>query len=373
MRRLAAFFVVLVALLVPRLARAQQPSQDAMTEIARQRYKEGVALFEAGKFEEARAAFFQSYALKAHPVTLFNLGLSEVRSTHPVAGGNHLLQFLREAPDAKAEDRATAQQAIEDAKRRAAQVIIMVDAAGADVSVDGTLIGKAPLADPVFVEPGSRTILATLGTQNGMARVDAKRGAAVTATVVIGVNKPNPEVPPTGTVPPPPTAAPTGTTAPPPDGQLPGTPDDERESFFHWYGRKPLAWVGTGLTVVGLGMGIGFTVAAANSASRTDEIAEEITFQANERNIPSKGICSRNVDGFTTACTALADSKSANETNLVVAGISWGVFGVGLIGTVTYILVDYLPSKASDQTGLTIVPMPVLTPDYQGLSVGGRF
>src|SRR5262245_41498742 len=69
---------------------------DAVTEVARQRYDEGVKAFEAGRFEDARSAFLQVYKLKRHPVVLLNLGLSEVRSDYPAEGGNHLQRFLRD-------------------------------------------------------------------------------------------------------------------------------------------------------------------------------------------------------------------------------------------------------------------------------------
>src|SRR5690348_30854 len=47
---------------------------DPITEVARQRYQEGVKAFDAGKFEDARAAFLQAYALKRHPAVLLNVG-----------------------------------------------------------------------------------------------------------------------------------------------------------------------------------------------------------------------------------------------------------------------------------------------------------
>src|SRR5262245_5087242 len=86
-------------------AHAQQV--DAVTEVARARYKEGVKAYEAGKFEDARAAFLQAYALKRVPAVLLNLGQSELRTAPPHLedAGNHLQQFLREhtgaTPDEK--------------------------------------------------------------------------------------------------------------------------------------------------------------------------------------------------------------------------------------------------------------------------------
>src|SRR5262249_18993268 len=131
-------------------ARAQGPVNDSVTVVARQRYTEGVAAYDAGRYEDARAAFLQAYALKHHPAVLLNLGQSELRSNHPEDAGNHLQQFLREHTSATPEERATAEKGIAEAKKKSGYVIVNVDAAGADVNIDGTTIGKSPLLDPVF-------------------------------------------------------------------------------------------------------------------------------------------------------------------------------------------------------------------------------
>ena len=52
--------------------------------MARRRFQEGVKFFDQKKFEEARAAFLQAYALKHHPAVLLNLAQSEIRSGHPL-------------------------------------------------------------------------------------------------------------------------------------------------------------------------------------------------------------------------------------------------------------------------------------------------
>src|SRR5689334_8167747 len=73
------------------VALAQQPAQtDPVTEAARVKYQEGVKAFEAGRYEDARSAFLQAYALKRVPAVLLNLGQSEIKSGHYEEGGNHL-------------------------------------------------------------------------------------------------------------------------------------------------------------------------------------------------------------------------------------------------------------------------------------------
>ncbi|WP_437641255.1 hypothetical protein [Sorangium sp. So ce854] len=324
-------------------------SSDPVTEVARQRYEDGVKAYDAGRFEDARIAFRQVYTLKQHPAVLLNLGQSELRSNHLEDAGNHLQQFLREHMTATPEQRAAAEKAIADVKRRTAFIVVAADANGADISIDGVLIGKAPLPDPVFVTPGKHTLFATYQDRSATTQVDAKIGVATPAMLtlgtagappapVAGAPTPGPATPPAAPAPgapagatPTPAQPPAGGTAQPipgaaapgaaaPGAATPGTaapsaapaaptssggftfstsntmgtmgPDQAsggREPFFDWYTRKPLAWVGTGVAGVGLVMGIVGTAITTNANGNAEEIGDEIrAFVANnEGTIPA--------------------------------------------------------------------------------------
>ncbi len=175
---------LLAVLACPRPAFAQgaPPPGDSVTAIARQRYNEGVAAYDAKRWEDARAAFLQAYALKHHPAVLLNLGQSELRSGHQDDAGNHLQQFLREHATATPDQRAAAEKGIAEAKKSAGFVVVNVDSPGADVSIDGTTIGKTPLLDPVFVKPGKHTVFAALQGRTAAASVDVKAGTASSAS-----------------------------------------------------------------------------------------------------------------------------------------------------------------------------------------------
>lgn len=388
--RLGASILVATFLALPAVLPAGAPlalshahAQDAATEIARQRYKEGVTAFDAGRYEEARVAFLQAYALKRHPAVLLNLGLSELRSNHTVDAGNHLTQFLREAKEATPEQRQTAQGAIEEAKRKAAHLVIVVDQPNADVSVDGTLIGKSPLADPVFVEPGLRTVVATLDGRNTTFAAQARRGAATNVSLAFGGAPAAP--PPVAPFPPPggdpmqPPPHGVGPVAPPP----PPPPDaGGKESFFEWYGRKPLAWVGTGVTVVGLGLGIAFSSLAGSASSSADEAADAIRDKRAELGVeqapcgPEDSTGGQDLVGFQAECSALRESLSDYDADVAVATVGWVAFGVGLAGTVTYVLVDYVADEDSGrETGRRGPPLvtPVVGPGFQGVTMQGTF
>ncbi|NUO52885.1 MAG: hypothetical protein HOV80_28910 [Polyangiaceae bacterium] len=190
-RRLGAVLSLLLLLgiahtLAPASAMAQGAPGDASKDVARQRYEAGVKAFDGGQFEDARVAFLEAYMLTQAPGILLNLGVSELKTNRPVEGGNHLLKFLREYADAKPEEKTSAQASIEECKRRAALISIKVDISGADVTIDGTSVGRSPLADPIFVEPGARAVVATGAGTAATANVDAKKGQTVQASLRLG-------------------------------------------------------------------------------------------------------------------------------------------------------------------------------------------
>ncbi len=334
------------------LAQGTPPPNDAVTEIARQRYQEGVKDFDAGKWEEARGAFLQAYALKRSPAILLNLGLSELRAgKYYEDAGNHLQQFLREVPGANPDQRATAEKSIADVKRHSGMLVVVVDANGADVSLDGATVGRSPLLDPVFVKPGKHTVFAVYQGKSSASVVEAKAGATVAATLNLGVagaaapavvipstpaiappgsglppgmmgpGTPQP-IPPVGPATPPvvapggpqalpPTASPPGGYPPGgyppggyvdnnagPGGMAPLQASGEREPFLTWYKRKPIAWAGTGVAGLGLLGGIIFSAAGGSASSSAGTLASAIKVERDK----TAGDPTINPDGRANVC-----------------------------------------------------------------------
>ena len=420
------------------LAQGTPPPNEAVTEIARQRYQEGVKDFDAGKWEEARGAFLQAYALKRSPAILLNLGLSELRTgKYYEDAGNHLQQFLRELPGAAPDQRATAEKGIADVKRHSGLLVVVIDANGADVSLDGATVGRSPLLDPVFVKPGKHTVFAVYQGKSAASVVDAKAGATSAATLNLGVaGAPAPAVvtpsiaPPGSGLPPgmmgpgtptqlppvgpatPPVVAPGGPgalppTAYPPGGYPPGGYVDnnagpggiapppasgEREPFFTWYKRKPIAWVGTGVTGLGLLGGIIFSAASGSASSLANGLASAINVEraktAGDPTINPDGranVCGERSTGagalphFANACANLRSNESTFHTDVALAVTSWVLFGVGVAGTTAYAMVDWYPSKGPPKTATTkpgpkvLAVAPVVSPSLQGVTIVGTF
>lgn len=395
---------------------------DPITEAARAKYQEGVKAFESGKFEDARSAFLQAYALKRVPAVLLNLGQSELKSGHLEDAGNHLQQFIRDHKTAKPDEITAAQAGIADAKKKTGYIIVIVNAVGADLSVDGTAIGKSPLLDPYFVKPGKRTLYATYQGSAATTAVDVKKGIATSATLTLAVSGPPvATAPPVVTAPPAVTTAPVATTPPPvyttpppvytgpaptypypsatapyvpptndplapmptATGPVPDVPGGAREPIFEWFKRKPVAWIGAGVTVIGLGMGIGFSAAAAGASGNANSYADQIAAEAKKDGVtvPPCGVEDNPNDDVKTvknnyhgACETLRSSLSAYRADVGVAVTGWVLFGVGAIGTTVYALVDWYPKKTASTQGPRILGIaPVISPKEGGVGVVGVF
>jgi hypothetical protein len=109
-----AVAVMAPAALSPRIALAQD---DSSTVEARARFREGVALYDEGKYEAARAKFKQAYALKQHPDVLLNLGWSSLKSGHPQEAEEAFNNYLRDAKDASPAKRAEAEKGLAQARQ----------------------------------------------------------------------------------------------------------------------------------------------------------------------------------------------------------------------------------------------------------------
>lgn len=166
---------------------AGPPAPDVLSDKAAALYDEGVVAFKKAKLDEARASFLAAWSLKKHWQIAASLADCEVRLGLNREAAGHFAYFLRNAPN----DRHTPEikKLYDAARTKIATLTVVVDVPRADVAVDGTVIGKAPLEDPVFVEPGHHTVEARFGAMLASAEVDAGPGAARTVELAVGTNK----------------------------------------------------------------------------------------------------------------------------------------------------------------------------------------
>jgi hypothetical protein len=371
------------SLLCSSAARAQD--DPTITAAARERFQEGVAHFDKKEFEKARAAFLQAYALKKHPVVLLNLAQSEVRSGHERDAAKHFTQFLREATDASAAQRESAQAGLATARQSLIEVVVSVDEPGAEILVDGTSEGTSPLSDPLFLDPGSHSVEAKKGGKTATQSVSGKAGERKEARLLLSA-------------PPPAAAAPSAEAKPEDDGS--GEPAEVevstggREPFLRWVTTRPAGLIPASATILlGLGAG-GFAIGSNVRYSDADSTAESIDDAAQVDQISTQGICvdpEGKVNGSTSvpadekpsriqqykdACQKHQDYVDQGDTFKTVA-IGLGV-GAGVAAVATVVLYFTTAPKtgaaASDASSSPeVAVLPWATTASGGLAVFGRF
>lgn len=377
-------------LLAPSPAIAQE---DPMIKMARERFQEGVKFYDQKKYEAARAAFLQAYALKKHPAVLLNLAQSEVRSGHEADAAKHFSQFLRENTAASPAEKSDAEGGLIIAKSRTEEVTLSVDQPGAEVFVDGQSEGFAPLAGPVYVMPGSHTLEARKGGKTVSQTVNATAGTAANLSLDFAGGHPPAAVAPVpagggGPATTPPPAGAEGLPPPmenPPPGEGAGTgggismdTSGPREPFIHWATRNKLAWVGGGVTVLGLGVGIGFALGSQSAYSNADTVASQIGAQAAKDGYNTAGLCSHPpTTDYQGACQLYEDDRNKGDSQKTVATVGFILAGAAAAGTVVYYFIDSKPKKsatgATPPHGLRAGILPIAGPTEQGLGVVGEF
>lgn len=157
--------------LVPGRADAQATSAptDAQRARARQLYGEGQAHFDAGRFEQAQAAFQGAYDQVPNPVVLLGVASAQERLGNSADAARTLRLYLRERPDAP--DRATITERIaqldptgataEPATAATGTIRVVCTPAGAAITIDGQDTGRTAPAD-LEVAPGEHTVTLTL-------------------------------------------------------------------------------------------------------------------------------------------------------------------------------------------------------------------
>jgi hypothetical protein len=384
--RAALLALALAAVAAPATSVLAQPT-DAAKEVARQRYEEGVKALDEGRFDDARAAFDQAFNLTGSPAVLLNLGLAESKTNRCADAGNHIHRFLREHKAATPANKTLAAATLEECKKKVGLLAISIDTPGADVTVDGKPIGKAPIEDPFFVEPGPHVVGASFNGKSTTSKADGVKGSTTAVRVSLNATTTPPPPPPPGggTTPPP-----GGETQPPPGGgyvpppYVPPPPpppsDSGGEDFGEWYTRKPLAWVATGLLGVGLGVSIAFTAISADSLSVTNSIADQIRDQAAKDGIT--GSPCGNEEGandvYPLQCKQARDANDIHGANQAVMIVGWVTTSLVAAGAVTYVMLDwYAGSRVGSATdandGPRVGVMPAVSPDGAGAFVFGQF
>jgi hypothetical protein len=182
-RRIAAWFIAACLCSAPAPGRAETPAtqppsskSDALTDVARELYEQGGAAYQKKDFEKAYAAYLGAWRLKKHWQIAVNLGGSARKLGKHREAAEYFSYYLREAPkDDSSTSRSDVETALADAKTHVGELRVAVDDAGAEVLVDGEVMGTSPITEPIFVDPGEHS-------------VTVRRDGAVTANAKVTAN-----------------------------------------------------------------------------------------------------------------------------------------------------------------------------------------
>jgi hypothetical protein len=176
---------VLVSAIVG-LAPAAQAADDTSQRIA-ELYKQANALYDQKKLAEAEVLYLQAWNLKKTYDVACNLGAIELDLAKPRDAAEHLAYALQEFP---AGGKASAREQIEGRSKKAREQVgalrVRVSTPGARVVVAGRAVGSSPIADEVFVEPGSVSVEASLpGYEAAQQTIQVAKGAAVEVSLTL--------------------------------------------------------------------------------------------------------------------------------------------------------------------------------------------
>jgi hypothetical protein len=217
----------------------------------------GNELRRQGHDQQALPFFQKAYQLLQTPRTEAQLGLCEEASGYPVEAEKHLSEAL-ESPEHPfiAKNRSILEQDLAFVRTQIGDVIVEGGPSGATVFVNGAATGTLPLAAPIRVAAGKtgievrapgyvtakQPVHVSAGQQQRLT-ITLEKVAAAPAGVGAGSTTPGTGI--TGAI-------------------TPGSGGDNPPARS---GRRIAAWTTAGAAVVGLGLGIGFQVAASGKLS----------------------------------------------------------------------------------------------------------
>lgn len=119
---------------------------------------EGLRLMQKGDNQGALAKFEEAFRLVSSPKILFNMGKAHLALGDEPKAAEELERFLDEAPYAPKESRDEAQRKLETLRPHLSYLEVQTDDVGSTISIDGQVVGTAPLSRPSVVRPGSHEV-----------------------------------------------------------------------------------------------------------------------------------------------------------------------------------------------------------------------
>jgi hypothetical protein len=272
---------------------------------------EGATMYERGNYFGALEKFKNAYAAYPSSKIFFNIGQVQRLLGRPLEAREAYQRFLDEAPNAAREDRADAQDWLGKLHNSLGLISVACQIDGAEISVDGIVVGKSPLVRPVWAMPGHHQVTAVKSGECPMLEnIDVPAGTEAKVELR-------------------PLHGPLAAYAPGVD--VSSAPKTEAARNGWWLGRK-WTWVAGGSTVAltGAAAAVGLSM-----QSRFDDL---------------KGSCGRGSPEQLGCSQSDIDSV---HTLQVTANVLWGLAGAAAITTGVLFFVEGRPVAVAPMAGVS--------------------
>ncbi|CAN90791.1 hypothetical protein predicted by Glimmer/Critica [Sorangium cellulosum So ce56] len=335
-RTLRVLFTAATLIAAPGIAAAQPAApQDApifgadAANRADAAYRRALRLYSDKKYVEAEAELQSAWELNPTFDVAYNLGNTKYQLKKHKEAAQYLSFALRNWPlmKAAAKLKTTAEQRYSESRAQVGALVVTAGVPGAEVLVDGHVVGKAPLEGEVFVDPGEHRVEARhLDYEQASQTVSVAKGGTAEVKLAMALVNAAPQASAGATPYGGAGAAGAGVVGPVAGSPaMPAEPQPLPEKK-NWV---PVIALGAA-SAVGLGVGIGMTVAGSNVLDDVHAQRQSI------RN--AGGQCTKPSASFVDDCAELSSAGERVDTLGHVAGAAYVASGVLAAAALTYAL-----------------------------------
>jgi hypothetical protein len=207
-RRLPGLVCLAAILLAPSGVAAQPPTHDGprlpqgsgvndeRAQEARARYERGLQLYNEGASEGALVEFERAYQLAPTYRLLYNIALIRLQLNDYAQALKAFQEYLAEGgTEIASVRRSEVERQLSVLRSKVGRVELVSAARGADVLVDDVVVGRAPLAEALVLNPGRRRITIARGGLSSTAVVTVAGQDHVKVEMSLDSPRPAPTTP----------------------------------------------------------------------------------------------------------------------------------------------------------------------------------
>ena len=257
-----------------RLSSVSLADDTASKAAAKARLERGADLLVTHGYTAALLEFEDAYRLFPSPKIFFDIGLANVGLNRNPEALRAFQRFLGEATDASPETVTRAKAQIETLRLRVAIVDVVCPTAGTEILIDDRSMGRTPLPDPVYLDPGQHALTArTHETGAAFSTTFAARaGERTTVLVPAAGGTVGPPIAPAPTLAVPPAVATSSPDAAPALIESRSSTDSGAPPLY----RRPWFWAAAAGVVVAASLTLWLTV--GRSSSYPSSTLGQVTF-----------------------------------------------------------------------------------------------